>query len=84
MWDLILFLSTSSYVVYQVLCGLGLAVKLSSNRFLHYFPFLFSFLFLFCYSKQWWPGGLGKVATHAIVYARLIVSGQDHGVHGKG
>ena len=31
---------------------------------------------------QWWPGGLGKVSTHAIVYAHLILDGQDHGVHG--
>lgn len=23
-------------------------------------------------SSTWWPGGLGKVATHAVVYARLI------------
>ncbi|KAL4570945.1 hypothetical protein LXL04_026610 [Taraxacum kok-saghyz] len=33
-------------------------------------------------SSKWWPGGLGKVSTHAIVYARLIVGGQFHGVHG--
>ncbi|KAK8471432.1 hypothetical protein PHAVU_003G222800 [Phaseolus vulgaris] len=33
-------------------------------------------------SSKWWPGGLGKVSTHAIVYARLITDGQDHGVHG--
>ncbi|XXG75819.1 hypothetical protein AAC387_Pa08g0309 [Persea americana] len=33
-------------------------------------------------SSKWWPGGLGKVSTHAIVYARLITNGQDHGVHG--
>ncbi|KAL4348018.1 hypothetical protein GQ457_17G020750 [Hibiscus cannabinus] len=33
-------------------------------------------------SSKWWPGGLGKVSTHAVVYARLITSGQDHGVHG--
>ncbi|KAK9698815.1 hypothetical protein RND81_08G133000 [Saponaria officinalis] len=33
-------------------------------------------------SSKWWPGGLGKVSTHAIVYARLIVDGQEHGVHG--
>ncbi|KAH9301323.1 hypothetical protein KI387_012906, partial [Taxus chinensis] len=29
----------------------------------------------------WWPGGLGKVSTHAIVYARLITDGRDYGVH---
>ncbi|XP_059657599.1 peroxisomal acyl-coenzyme A oxidase 1-like [Cornus florida] len=33
-------------------------------------------------SSKWWPGGLGKVSTHAVVFARLITDGQDHGVHG--
>ncbi|MBA0621556.1 hypothetical protein Godav_007166 [Gossypium davidsonii] len=33
-------------------------------------------------SSKWWPGGLGKVSTHAVVYARLITGAQDHGVHG--
>ncbi|XP_071697804.1 peroxisomal acyl-coenzyme A oxidase 1-like isoform X2 [Rutidosis leptorrhynchoides] len=33
-------------------------------------------------SSKWWPGGMGKVATHGIVYARLIINGQFHGVHG--
>ncbi|KAJ9549976.1 hypothetical protein OSB04_022519 [Centaurea solstitialis] len=33
-------------------------------------------------STKWWPGGLGKVSTHAVVYARLIVNGEFHGVHG--
>ncbi|XP_047330734.1 peroxisomal acyl-coenzyme A oxidase 1-like isoform X2 [Impatiens glandulifera] len=33
-------------------------------------------------SSKWWPGGLGKVSTHAVVYARLITMGQDYGVHG--
>ncbi|XP_061337008.1 peroxisomal acyl-coenzyme A oxidase 1-like isoform X2 [Gastrolobium bilobum] len=33
-------------------------------------------------SSKWWPGGLGKVSTHAVVYGRLITDGQDHGVHG--
>jgi acyl-CoA oxidase len=32
---------------------------------------------------QWWPGGLGKASTHALVYARLITDNKDHGVHGK-
>jgi acyl-CoA oxidase len=32
-------------------------------------------------STKWWPGALGKTANHAIVYARLIVGGQDLGVH---
>lgn len=30
---------------------------------------------------KWWPGGMGLVATHAIVYARLIVKDVDHGIH---
>ena len=30
---------------------------------------------------KWWPGCLGITATHAVVYARLIVHGVDHGVH---
>ncbi|KAJ7944723.1 Acyl-coenzyme A oxidase [Quillaja saponaria] len=33
-------------------------------------------------SSKWWPGGLGKISTHAVVYARLITDRQDHGVHG--
>ncbi|MED6138994.1 acyl-coenzyme A oxidase, variant 2 [Stylosanthes scabra] len=33
-------------------------------------------------SSKWWPGGLGKISTHAVVYARLITNGQEHGVHG--
>ncbi|EOA26709.1 hypothetical protein CARUB_v10022793mg [Capsella rubella] len=33
-------------------------------------------------SSKFWPGGLGKVSTHAVVYARLITNGKDHGVHG--
>ncbi|XP_054810001.1 peroxisomal acyl-coenzyme A oxidase 1-like [Prosopis cineraria] len=33
-------------------------------------------------SCKWWPGGLGKISTHAVVYARLITDGQDRGVHG--
>ena len=40
---------------------------------------LLSFL-LSC--EQWWPGGLGKVSTHAVVFARLITNGRDYGVHG--
>eukprot|EP00048_Salpingoeca_helianthica_P007565 m.112115 g.112115 ORF g.112115 m.112115 type:complete len:674 (+) comp14366_c5_seq1:2732-4753(+) len=32
-------------------------------------------------STKWWPGGLGLTATHALVAARLITKGQDHGVH---
>uniref|UniRef100_A0A6B2L0L2 Acyl-coenzyme A oxidase n=1 Tax=Arcella intermedia TaxID=1963864 RepID=A0A6B2L0L2_9EUKA len=31
-------------------------------------------------SIKWWPGTLGKAATHAIVYAQLILDGKEHGV----
>ncbi|DBA05269.1 TPA: hypothetical protein N0F65_007431 [Lagenidium giganteum] len=31
-------------------------------------------------SRKWWPGGLGKTATHAIVHARLLLDGKDVGV----
>ncbi|XP_024026847.1 peroxisomal acyl-coenzyme A oxidase 1 isoform X1 [Morus notabilis] len=33
-------------------------------------------------SSKWWPGGLGKVSTHGIVFARLITDGRDYGIHG--
>ncbi|KAK8916627.1 Peroxisomal acyl-coenzyme A oxidase 1 [Platanthera zijinensis] len=33
-------------------------------------------------SSKWWPGGLGKISTHAVVFARLITDGKDFGVHG--
>jgi acyl-CoA oxidase len=32
-------------------------------------------------SSKYWPGALGFTATHAIVMARLICHGLDHGVH---
>jgi len=32
-------------------------------------------------SIKWWPGTLGKVATHAVVYAQLIIDGNEYGVH---
>ncbi|KAH7365473.1 hypothetical protein KP509_18G030300 [Ceratopteris richardii] len=32
-------------------------------------------------SIKWWPGGLGKVATHALVQARLIIGKEDYGIH---
>jgi hypothetical protein len=32
-------------------------------------------------STKWWPGGMGKTATHAVVMARLLVAGTDHGPH---
>lgn len=33
-------------------------------------------------STKWWPGGLGKTATHVILMARLILNGTDYGPHG--
>ena len=32
-------------------------------------------------STKWWPGGMGKTATHAVVMARLITKGEDKGPH---
>ncbi|KAH7431891.1 hypothetical protein KP509_08G071700 [Ceratopteris richardii] len=32
-------------------------------------------------ATKWWPGGLGKVSTHAIVHARLLTNGKDYGIH---
>jgi len=32
-------------------------------------------------AMKWWPGTLGKVATHALVYAQLLIDGQEYGVH---
>ena len=31
-------------------------------------------------ATKWWPAALGRTATHAIVHARLLVRGVDHGV----
>ncbi|KAL3665480.1 hypothetical protein V7S43_009515 [Phytophthora oleae] len=31
-------------------------------------------------SRKWWPGCLGKTATHAIVIARLFLDGKDMGL----
>ena len=28
-----------------------------------------------------WPGDLGIFATHALVFAQMIVQGKNHGVH---
>lgn len=38
-------------------------------------------------ATKWWPGGLGKTSTHAIVMARLMLPDgaggvRDHGPHG--
>jgi len=32
-------------------------------------------------STKWWPGGMGKTATHAVVMARLCIDGKDYGPH---
>lgn len=32
-------------------------------------------------ATKWWPGGLAKTSTHAVVMARLFVAGTDHGPH---
>jgi acyl-CoA oxidase len=32
-------------------------------------------------ATKWWPGGLGKTATHAVVMARLFAGGKDRGPH---
>ena len=31
-------------------------------------------------ATKWWIGGAGQTATHAVVYARLIIEGKDYGV----
>ena len=32
-------------------------------------------------ATKWWPGGLGKTATHAVVMARLFIGSRDLGPH---
>ena len=32
-------------------------------------------------ATKWWPGGMGKTSTHAVVMARLVLKGKDHGPH---
>jgi acyl-CoA oxidase len=32
-------------------------------------------------ATKWWPGGLGVLSTHCVLYARLVVGGVDYGVH---
>ena len=29
-------------------------------------------------SMKWWPGALGRIGTHAAVYAQLIIDGQEY------
>ncbi|RKP06830.1 acyl-CoA dehydrogenase/oxidase [Thamnocephalis sphaerospora] len=31
--------------------------------------------------SKWWIGGLGEIATHTILQARLILGGKDYGAH---
>ncbi|KAG0004072.1 hypothetical protein BGZ79_010353 [Entomortierella chlamydospora] len=33
-------------------------------------------------ASKWWIGGLGAIATHALIQARLIIDGKDYGAHG--
>ncbi|KAG0236657.1 acyl-coenzyme A oxidase [Actinomortierella wolfii] len=33
-------------------------------------------------ASKWWIGGLGCIATHALIQARLIIDGKDYGAHG--
>lgn len=28
-----------------------------------------------------WPGGLGRIATHACIYAQLIIDSKEYGIH---
>ena len=32
-------------------------------------------------SIKWWPGCLGKVGTHAVVYAQLMLNGEEKGIY---
>lgn len=32
-------------------------------------------------SMKWWISNLGKMATHALVYAQLIIDGKEFGIH---
>ena len=32
-------------------------------------------------SMKWWPGGMGMTATHAALYAQLILGGKEIGFH---
>ena len=32
-------------------------------------------------SIKWWPGALAKASTHCILYAQLIIEGQEKGIH---
>lgn len=32
-------------------------------------------------AAKYWPGDLGIFASHALVFAQMIVQGKNHGVH---
>jgi len=32
-------------------------------------------------AMKWWPGGLGKSATHCALYAQLVLNGRELGFH---
>jgi acyl-CoA oxidase len=32
-------------------------------------------------ATKWWPGGLGKTATHAVVMAQLFIDSREYGPH---
>ena len=32
-------------------------------------------------AMKWWPGGLGKMATHCAMYANLLLDGEEKGFH---
>jgi len=35
----------------------------------------------FAGATKWWPGGLGVLSTHCVLYARLLLGGKDYGIH---
>lgn len=32
-------------------------------------------------AMKFWPGDMGLFATHALVFAQLLINGKNHGVH---
>ena len=32
-------------------------------------------------ATKYWPGDLGRFSSHAALFSRLLIDGQDHGVH---
>lgn len=32
-------------------------------------------------ATKWWPGGLGVLSTHCVLYARLLLGDKDYGIH---